>query len=83
VLPFASADPGDSADRAAIDGTADALYDRLTQSLSSIPGLYVIAPSTASVYADADLTPEQIAFYLGVRGVIQGRVDTDGERVSL
>ena len=61
----------------------DALYGRLVRQLASMPGLYVIDTATAAIYADGTYAPEQIALYLGVRGVVQGNVHADGGRIYL
>jgi TolB-like protein len=36
----------------------------------------VIDPATAAVYANSNLSPEDIALQLGVRGIVEGRVAT-------
>jgi TolB-like protein len=78
VLPFSVA-----ADAGGIGATADAVYRRLVQQLTAIPGLYVIDPAVAAAYADSELPSARIARYLGVRGVVEGHVDTDGNRLVL
>jgi len=83
VLPFSGrTSPGD-ADSAMAERAAAAIYGRLMQQLATIPGLYVIEPTLAATYADTELTPEEIAVYLGVRGVVEGRVSADSDTVSL
>jgi TolB-like protein len=52
------------------------------QQLRAIPGVYVIEPSIAAAYAESELPPEQIAMYLGVRGIVQGRVIASGNTVN-
>jgi TolB-like protein len=83
VLPFAGMASSPSAKMGAIEATADTIYAQVVRQLAAIPGIYVIDPRTAAVYADIELQPEQIALYLGVRGVLQGRVDSDGDTISL
>jgi TolB-like protein len=78
VLPFSV-----SGEAGGIGATADAVYRRLVQQLTAIPGLYVIDPAVAAAYADSDLPSARIARYLGVRGVVEGQVDTDGNRLML
>jgi TolB-like protein len=59
------------------------MYQRFVARLAATPGLYVIGPDMAAVYSDTELTGEQIALYLNVRGVVQASVDSDGQMVSL
>jgi TolB-like protein len=83
VLPFANLPSSLEMQSAATGDTAEALYERLVRQLAAMPGIYVIEPSTAAVYADGSIPPEQIALYLGVRGVVQGRVGSDGDTISI
>lgn len=83
VLPFSSATVSLKSQAAANGVTAETLYDRLVHQLAAMPGIYVIDPTTAAVYADGSFPPEQIALFLGVRGVVQGSVDADDDTVSL
>jgi TolB-like protein len=83
VLPFSGDASLTGAYAASVDATATAIYDRLIQQLRAIPGLYVIEPSIAASYADSELLPEQIAMYLGVRAVVQGRLMSEGQDLSL
>ena len=83
VLPFVGAPSLDNKKMSAFNATPEDIYDRLIWQLRTIPGLYVIDPRTASVYANAELRPEEIALFLGVRAIVQGRVDSDGETISL
>lgn len=84
LLPFAeelaAVDPDDIA---AVAATTDAIYAGLIRQLRSVPGLYVAEPSTAAAYAEAGASPEEIALYLGVRGVVRGSIESDGRTVSL
>ena len=83
VLPFVGVTSSPGTRSGAIEATADRIYEMVVRQLAAIPGIYVIDPRTAAVYSDVELQPEQIALYLGVRGVVQGRVDSDGNTVSL
>jgi TolB-like protein len=74
VMPFTASagtnDPGGGAI------SADAIYTQVYRQLAAIPGLYLIDPATAAVYAGSDLTATEIAQQLGVRGILEGNVDS-------
>jgi TolB-like protein len=73
ILPFnpnSGADSFDAATRA-----ADSIYQQVVRRLSAVPGLYVIDTATAAIYSDSELSHSEIARQLGVRGVVEGRVD--------
>lgn len=73
VLPFAA--NRNLAQQGPETIAAESIYVQVVQQLSAIPGLYLIDPSTAAIYADSGLSAEEIALQLGVRGVVEGRVD--------
>lgn len=81
VLPFVVTNEKDRA--AGTGAAADALYARLIDALETVPGLVVIDPGVASGYANSELTPEQIALYLGVRAVVEGQVAAAGDTLSI
>jgi TolB-like protein len=83
VLPFASETAAGDGDTAGTDATADALYARLMQQLGAVPGLIVIDPGAASAFANSELSPEQIALFLGVRAVVEGQVTASGDTIRL
>jgi TolB-like protein len=83
VLPFSKGAGSFKPEATAKPEPADALYDRLVRQLDSMPGLYVVDAATAAIYADGTYSPEQIALYLGVRGVVQGKVHADDGRIYL
>jgi TolB-like protein len=83
VLPFSKGAGSLKLQATAKAEPADALYDRLVRQLAGMPGLYVVDAATAAIYADGTYSPEQIALYLGVRGVLQGNVYADGGRIYL
>ena len=68
VLPFENV--GDSADAYFADGITDEVRGKL----AAIPGLKVIARSSAGGYRHTTLTPGQIAQELGVSYLLTGRV---------
>lgn len=77
VLPFAQED-GESSSQAS--SVAEAIYAQVLRQLSAVPGIIVVDAATAAIYSESDLSPEEIALQLGVRGVVQGRVESvDGE----
>jgi TolB-like protein len=73
VLPFAEATRNQALSREAAT-MADSIYAQVFRQLSAVPGIIVIDAATAAIYADSDLTPEEIALQLGVRSIIEGRV---------
>jgi TolB-like protein len=68
VLPFVSADPDRSA------GITDGIHDDLLTRLSNIHGLNVIARSSVERYRNSDKPIDEIAAELGVRWMLEGRV---------
>ena len=78
VLPFAnlSGDP-------AQDYFADGVTENLTTDLSRILNSFVIARNTAFTYKDKNLDAKTIGKELGVRYVLEGSVQRDGNRVRV
>jgi TolB-like protein/class 3 adenylate cyclase/Tfp pilus assembly protein PilF len=78
VLPFSnlSGDPTQ-------DYFADAVTENLTTDLSRIPGSFVIARNTAFTYKGKAIDARQIGRELGVRYVLEGSVQRDGNRVRV
>jgi serine/threonine-protein kinase len=68
VLPFENL--GDSADAYFADGITDAVRDKLAM----LPGLEVIASTSANQYRRTSKTPEQIGRELGARYLLVGNV---------
>jgi serine/threonine-protein kinase len=68
VLPFENL--GDSADGYFADGVTDAVRDKL----ASVPGLEVIATSSAGQYRHTATQPKKIGRELGVRYLLLGKV---------
>jgi TolB-like protein len=76
VLPFAGIPSESDISSASID----LLYQQVLRQLATIPSLYLIDAGTAAIYSDSGLPPEEIALQLGVRGIVEGRVDSvDGD----
>jgi TolB-like protein len=69
----------DDADRR----TAAELYAYLVARLSSTPGYYVLGAGTLDPFNAVDVTPTAIASQVGVRAIVEGRVASDGESVTL
>jgi TolB-like protein/Tfp pilus assembly protein PilF len=69
VLPLlnASADPS-------LEYLSDGITDSVTNILSRLPQLRVMARSTVSRYKDRDVDPQEVARELGVRAVLVGRL---------
>jgi TolB-like protein len=78
VLPFTnlSGDPGQ-------DYLADVINEELTTALSRISGTFVIARSTAFTYKGKAVDVKQIRRDLGVRYVVEGSEQHDGNRVRV
>jgi adenylate cyclase len=78
VLPFAnlSGDPGQ-------DFLADVITDGLTTSLSRIRDAFVIARSTASTYKGKAADVREVGRKLGVRYVLEGSEQHNGDRVRV
>jgi TolB-like protein len=74
VMPFTASVSSSASGRGAI--SADSIYTQVYRQLAAIPGLYLIDPATAAVYAGSDLTATEIAQQLGVRGILEGNVDS-------
>ncbi len=78
VLPFAnlSGDP-------AQDYFADGITENLTTDLSRIRGSFVIARATAFTYKGKNVDAKSVGTELGVRYVLEGSVQRDGNRVRV
>lgn len=69
VLPFTNA-----SNNADMEYLADGLAESLTNNLSPIPGLTVIARSSSFKYKGKEVDPQEVAKSLGVDAIITGRV---------
>ena len=78
VLPLAVAG-GDSDTEFLSEGLAE----NMINSLSQVPGLKVIARSSAFRYQGSEVDPRQAGRELGVHAVVTGRLAQRGERLSL
>jgi adenylate cyclase len=78
VLPFTnlSGDPSQ-------DYFADGITENLTTDLSRIRNSFVIARNTAFTFKDKSIPVKQISKELGVRYVLEGSVQRDGNRVRV
>jgi TolB-like protein/DNA-binding winged helix-turn-helix (wHTH) protein len=78
ALPFAnlSGDPSQ-------DYLADGITDNLTTELSRIRDSFVIARNTAFTYKGKNVDAKQLGKELGVRYVLEGSVQRDGNRVRV
>jgi TolB-like protein len=77
-LPFTNASGDANADYLS-DGISETLIDKLSQ----LPGLKVIARSSAFKYKGKDIDPQEVANALGVEAIPSGRVRGMGCRVIL
>ena len=78
VLPFQSRSAG--VDQAWF---AETVGEDLTLNLSRIPGAHVIARVSTQAYPAASADARKVGQNLGVRYVVGGSVDRDGEQVSM
>src|SRR5215813_3292884 len=78
VLPFvnASGDPN-------ADYLADGITESITNSLSQLRGVKVIARVSAFRYKGQPAEPQRAAHQLGVRGIIIGRVSLHGDELGV
>jgi adenylate cyclase len=77
VMPFST--PSD--EDAQLIG--DSIVQDVTNYLSQVSGLFVIASSSSFSYKDKSVTPQQVSQDLGVRNVVQGRLRGAGENLSV
>ncbi len=78
VLPFINLS-GDSAQAYFTDGiTADLITD-----LARLPGLMVIARTSSFAYKGKQVRPQQIAQELGIRYLLEGSVQRQGDRLRI
>ena len=73
VLPFAGI-PNESGIRDP-SAAADSIYQQVLRQLAALPGIYLFDAATAAVYSETGLPAEEIALQMGVRGIVEGRVD--------
>ncbi|HUF73419.1 MAG TPA: hypothetical protein VMR74_11020 [Gammaproteobacteria bacterium] len=55
---------------------AESIYVQVLRQLSAVPGIIVVDSATAAIYSESELPPEEIAHQLGVRSVVEGRVES-------
>src|SRR6266542_4145522 len=78
VLPFAN-NTGDSNAEYLSDGISESLIN----SLSQLPGVKVIARSSAFKYKGTEVDLKEVAKALGVEAILTGRVTQRGENLSI
>ncbi|MDQ3667465.1 MAG: protein kinase [Acidobacteriota bacterium] len=78
VLPFAN-DTGNSE----MEYVSDGLSESLINNLSQLPGLKVIARSSAFRYKGRNFNAEEVAYALGVKSILTGRVLRYGENLQI
>jgi serine/threonine-protein kinase len=78
VLPFTNAS-GDANSDYVSDGISESLIDKLSQ----LPGLKVIARSSAFKYKGKDIDPQEVANALGVDAIVTGRVVQHGDQLQV
>ncbi len=78
VLPFVN-DTGDSE----MEYLSDGLSESLINNLSQLPGLKVIARSSAFRYKGKDQNADEVARALGVKSILTGRVLRHGEDLQI
>ena len=78
VLPFVN-DTGDSE----MEYVSDGLSESLINNLSQLPGLKVIARSSAFRYKGKNANAEEVARALGVKAILTGRILRHGETTQI
>jgi eukaryotic-like serine/threonine-protein kinase len=78
VLPFTNASGDANADYLS-DGISESLIDKLSQ----LPGLKVIARTSAFKYKGKDFDPQEVANALGVEAILSGRVVQHGDQLQV
>ena len=78
VLPFTN-EGGDANADYLSDGISETLIDKLSQ----LPGLKVIARSSAFKYKGKDIDPQEVANALGVEAILSGRVIQRGDQLQV
>jgi len=78
VMPFVN-DTGD----AEMDYVSDGLSESLINNLSQLPGLKVIARSSAFRYKGKNADAEEVAQALGVKSILTGRVLRHGDTLQI
>jgi TolB-like protein/class 3 adenylate cyclase len=78
VLPFANLGRDKKQDY-----FVDGITENLTTDLSRIPGAFIVARNTAFTYADKAVDARQIGRELGVRYVMEGSVQSGGNRIRV
>jgi serine/threonine-protein kinase len=78
VLPFVN-DTGDSE----MEYVSDGLSESLINNLSQLPGLKVIARSSAFRYKGRNADADEVAHALGVKSILTGRVLRHGENLQI
>jgi len=78
ILPFVN-DTGDSE----MEYVSDGLSESLINNLSQLPGLKVIARSSAFRYKGKNANAEEVAQALGVKSILTGRVLRLGENLQI
>ncbi|MCA1574855.1 MAG: protein kinase, partial [Acidobacteria bacterium] len=78
VMPFVN-DTGDSE----MEYISDGLSESLINNLSQLPGLKVIARSSAFRYKGKNTSAEEVAHALGVKSILTGRVLRYGENLQI
>jgi len=82
IMPFRGNVAAPGANVAQNTEATDRLYRNVMQQAAQM-GFYVAGSEAAAAYADTEFTNEEIAAYLGVRGIVTANLDTSGDRVSL
>jgi adenylate cyclase len=78
VLPFVNLTPDQENDY-----FSDGMTDELSNALARVPGLRVVARTSAFAFKGKDLDAREIAARLGVRTLVEGSVRKIGKRIRL
>jgi TolB-like protein len=83
VLPFTNQDASEVDDGLDTHALANQIYADVLRSLESIPGMYVVGSAAVAPYANGAVSALDIATQLGVRSIVDGRIETDAGRLQV
>jgi TolB-like protein len=78
VLPFANV-----SGEAALDYFSDGITENITNSLSRFRDLFVISSNSSFTYKNKSVTTQDVSRELGVNYILQGSVQTSGDRIRI
>lgn len=83
VLPFTIVARGNDGRSNGARAYASQLYGSILRHLASIPGIYVVDRQSVTPYVGTDMGIDEMAAQLGVRAIVQGRVESSDQRLRV